>query len=142
MGCGTLYYKAHRYFYEYQKRHPDVGMIDHTTGVVDIPELVHLETTRADEIGVPLAYDYGPQRVSWIGHLMTNWIGDDGFLKRMRVEIRRFNMVGDTTWCKGKVTKKHVVESEHVVECEVWAENQRNQITARGQAVVILPPRG
>ena len=141
MGCGTLYYKAHRYFYEYQKRHQDIGMMDRTTGIVDIPELVHLEGTRASEIGVPLAYDYGPQRVSWLGHLMTNWIGDDGFLKRMRVEIRRFNMVGDTTWCKGKVAKKWTENGEHLVQCEIWGENQRSEVNARGWAVVALPSR-
>ena len=142
MGCGTLYYKAHRYFYEYQKRHPYVGMIDRSTGVVDIPELVHLEGTRASEIGVPLAYDYGPQRVSWLGHLMTNWIGDDGFLKKLRVEIRRFNMLGDSTWCKGKVTKKFIENGEHLVECQIWAENQRGEITAPAQATVVLPSKG
>ena len=141
MGSGTLYYKAHRYFYEYQKRHPEVGMIDSTTGIVDIPELVHLETSRAGEIGVPLAYDYGPQRISWLGHLMTNWIGDDGFLKKLSAEVRRFNIVGDTTWCKGRVVRKYIEDNEHLVDCQIWAENQRGEITALGRATVILLSR-
>jgi len=28
--------------------------------------------------------------------------GDAGILKRVRSEMRRFNIVGDTTFCKGK----------------------------------------
>ena len=34
--------------------------------------------------------------------------GDAGFLKRIKTELRRFNTMGDTTWCKGKVLKKYV----------------------------------
>ena len=43
-----------------------------------------------------------PQRVSCLSVLLTNWIGDDGFLWKFRAELRRFNIIGDTTWCKGK----------------------------------------
>jgi len=50
-------------------------------------------------------------------------------------------MVGDTTWCKGKVTSKYIENGEHLVECQLWAENQRGEITAPGQATVILPSR-
>jgi alpha-glucosidase (family GH31 glycosyl hydrolase) len=41
-------------------------------------------------------------------------MGDDGFLKRLRAELRRFNVVGDTTWLKGKVTQKYVKDGEHL----------------------------
>ncbi len=30
---------------------------------------------------------------------------DEGFIKRLRGELRRFNVVGDTTWLKGKMVK-------------------------------------
>jgi len=30
----------------------------------------------ARAVGVPGAYDYGPERVAWLGHLVTNWMGD------------------------------------------------------------------
>ena len=35
-------------------------------------------------VGVPGAYDYGPERVAWLGHLVTNWMGDAGFLRRLQ----------------------------------------------------------
>jgi len=33
-----------------------------------------MEETRAQEIGIPGAYDYGCQRISWLGNLITNWM--------------------------------------------------------------------
>ncbi|MBI2871656.1 MAG: MaoC family dehydratase N-terminal domain-containing protein [Chloroflexi bacterium] len=142
IGAGSPYIRAHRFALEYQRQHPAVGMVDSTTGAVDVPELVHMERSRAQEVGLPGPYDYGPQRVSWLGHLMTNWTGDDGFLRRIRVELRRFNFVGDTTWCRGRVKGKRVDKGEHLVDMEIWAENQRREVTAVGLAVVALPLRG
>lgn len=141
MGAGSIFIRAHRLFLDYQRRHPAVGMMDSSTGQVDIPELVHMEDTRAGEIGIPGAYDYGPQRVCWLGHLLTNWMGDAGFLKRLYAEIRRFNILGDTTWLKGKVTEKYIKDGEFIVEVECWAENQRGEITMPGKATVSLPSR-
>ena len=81
MGAGSPYMRAHRFALEYERRHPSIVMIDSQTGQMDVPELVHMEETRAQEIGIPGAYDYGCQRSSWLGHVLTNWMGDDGFLK-------------------------------------------------------------
>ena len=132
---------AHGIGLRYRRHHPAWSYADPETGVVDKPEMVHAAETLAQDIGIPLAYDYGAQRPCWLGHLLTNWMGDDGFLKRLRVEIRGFNMLGDTTWCRGRVIDKRVQGDEHLVDLEVWAENQRRQITAPGQATVVLPSR-
>ncbi len=34
----------------------------------------------AQEIGTSLAYDYGYERISWLGNLLTNWVGDHLYL--------------------------------------------------------------
>lgn len=142
MGGGSPYMKAHGIFMDFQKRHPAVGMYDSTTGQVDVPELVHMEESRAQEIGVAGAYDYGCQRMSWMGHILTNWAGDDGFIKKMYGELRRFNVVGDTTWIKGQVVKKYLDENgEPCVDVDCWGENQRGEITMPGHATIILPSR-
>ncbi len=140
-GMPSPYIKAHGLFLRYRDLHPAVEMVDSRTGKKDVPELVHQENTRAREIGVPGAYDYGCQRMSWLGHLLTNWVGDDGFVKKLYGEIRRFNVVGDTTWCKGKITKKYIEKGEHLVDIEIWAENQRGESTAPGWATVQLPSK-
>jgi acyl dehydratase len=141
MGAGSYFMRAHRLALDYRRRHPGVAMSDTSTGIQDVPELVHMEDSRAQEIGIPGAYDYGPQRISWLGHLVTNWMGDDGFLKRLYAELRLFNVIGDTTWCRGKVTRKYIQDGEPLVELEVWCQNQRGETTAPGQATVRLPRR-
>ncbi|MBI2846667.1 MAG: MaoC family dehydratase N-terminal domain-containing protein [Chloroflexi bacterium] len=141
MGGGSPFMRAHGIFVLYQRRHPAIGMVDTQTGQVDVPELVHMEDTRAQEIGLSAAYDYGCQRMSWLGHLFTNWTGDDGFLWKMHGELRLFNLLGDTTWCKGKVVSKYVDEGRHCVDIECWGENQRGVVTMPGKATVILPSR-
>ena len=116
-------------------RNPEAG------GGLEYTGIGHLRDSVAEAVGVPGAYDYGPQRVSWIGTLMTNWMGDDAFLKRLRVECRRFNVYGDTQWCKGKVVRKYFNGEVPLVDVEVWAENQRGEVTAPGYATVMLPSR-
>lgn len=142
MGGGSPFMKAHKIYYDFVRRHSGTVMIDHSTGELDAPEMVHIEDSRAQEIGIPAAYDYGNQRISWLGNLLTNWIGDDAFLKRLRAELRRFNLVGDTTWLKGKVVNKYIDDDgEHTVDVDCWGENQRGEIIMPGFATVALPSR-
>jgi acyl dehydratase len=141
MGAGTPFIRAHVYAYSFLKRHPGTDMMDSTSGRMDIPELVHMQESRAKEIGLPGAYDYGCQRISWLGNLLTNWMGDDGFIRRLRAELRRFNMIGDTTWLKGKISTKYKKEGQKLVDIECWAENQRGEITMPGFATVQLPSK-
>jgi acyl dehydratase len=140
IGWGGLFNRAHKIALAYRQRHPAAGIPD-AYGVPDVPERVHWDADFAREVGVPGAYDYGPQRVSWFGHLMTNWIGDDGFLRVLDVQVRRFNVLGDTTWLRGLVTDKFATAGTSVVACDLWAENQRGETTAQGKAEAILPCR-
>ena len=117
-------------------RNPEAG------GGVEYTGIGHHRESVAKEVGVPGTYDYGPQRSAWLATLVTNWMGDAGFLKRIKTELRRFNTMGDTTWCKGKVTKKYKQEGYALVDLEIWAENQRGEMTApNGRATVMLPSK-
>ena len=116
-------------------RNPEAG------GGVEYTGIGHHRESVAKEVGVPGTYDYGPQRSSWMASLVTNWMGDAGFLKRVRTEMRRFNTMGDSTWCKGKVTRKYIEDGHALVDIELWGENQRGEITTPGLATVILPSR-
>ncbi len=87
------------------------------------------------------AYDNGSQRNTWIALPLTNWMGDDGFLKKLQASYRLFNQYGDIQYIKGKVTKKYIENGEHLVDAEVWCENQRGKITAPGKATIRLPSR-
>ncbi len=137
MGWGSPFIRPHQVGYRYRQRHP-AAYIRNELGVHDVPERVHWDDAFAKAVGVPGAYDYGPQRVSWLGHLMSNWMGDDGWLKTLNVQVRQFNIVGDLTRCTGVVTGKRMDGVEPIVDCDIWAENQRGERTAIGSAAVVL----
>jgi acyl dehydratase len=117
-------------------RNPEAG------GGVEYTGIGHHRESIAKEVGVPGTYDYGPQRSAWLASLVTNWMGDAAFLKRVRTELRLFNTMGDTTWCKGKVAGKRVMDGYALVDLDIWAENQRGEVTTpNGNATVILPSK-
>jgi len=133
--------QAHALAYTFLKRHPGVNMMDTKTGQVDVPELVHMEETRAQEIGIPGAYDYGPERTSWLTHHITNWIGDDGFLAKHKSQIRRHNPDGDVIFIDGVVSRKWQEGGKNLVEISQRAETHRGELSATGAAIVELPGR-
>jgi acyl dehydratase len=109
--------------------------------IPDTVQRLHWEPARAQELGLPTSYDYGAMRETWLTHLLTDWIGDEGWLWKLSVQHRRFNFVGDTTWVKGKVTGKQIVDGQGQVEIELWCDNQRGITTSPATAVVLLPTR-
>ncbi|MBE7163193.1 MAG: MaoC family dehydratase N-terminal domain-containing protein, partial [Williamsia herbipolensis] len=139
-GWGSLYVKAHKQAFDMFRDHPALG-IPNDLGVPEPPERVHWDSELARAVGVPAAYDYGPERISWLGHLMTDWMGDDGFLKRLNVQVRRHNIIGDLTTCEGTVTRTWQEGGENLVEVAVQGRNQNDEQTAVGHAVVALPSR-
>ncbi len=132
---------AHRIRRKYMKRHPMWGVKDPETGVLEPMADVHYESSKSDAIGVPVAYDLGVQRFSWAGHLMTNWMGGDGFLKKLSARCIRFNMFGDTQFIGGTITKKYQEGDEYLVDVEIKTVNQRGEETMPGKATVSLPSR-
>lgn len=136
---GGLFIKAHGEWFDYIRRHPAAGL-PNAHGIPEPPEAVHWDRDFAQQAGLPEAYDYGPERVGWVGVMLTNWMGPTGFLRRLDVQVRRFNMVGDLTRCHGTVVDKAApVDGRCAVTIDVEAVNQRDERTAIGQAEVLLP---
>lgn len=109
--------------------------------VPDTVQRLHWEPQRAQELGLPTSYDYGGLRETWLTHLLTDWMGDDAWLWKLRCEHRKFNYVGDVTWVRGTVVDKQEVDGRHEVHLEVTCTNQRGEVTTPGSAVVLLPSR-
>ena len=91
---------------------------------------------------MPGQFDFGPQRVCWLGQIVTDWMGDGGTLKKLNASIRHPNVVGDTNTVYGKVVKKYIEDGEHLVDVEMRNENQSGLATALGTAKVSLPSTG
>jgi acyl dehydratase len=140
-GWGGLYIRANKLAWQLIDAHPGVGIKNHR-GIPDCPERVHWEEEFALRVGAPGAYDYGPERCSWLTHHLTNWMGDDGFLRRSTCKIRRHNPAGDMLFINGKVKRKYIEEGRHLVEIEQEAHNQDDELSVIGSGVVELPSRG
>ncbi|MBY4898530.1 MaoC family dehydratase N-terminal domain-containing protein [Cupriavidus sp. AU9028] len=139
-GWGGLYIRANKLAWKLIDAHPGVG-ITNRFGIPDVPERVHWEEDFALEVGAPGAYDYGPERNSWLTHHLTNWMGDDGFLRKSYCKIRRHNPEGDMLFIKGTVKRKYVEAGRHLVEIEQEARNQDDELSVLGVGVVELPSR-
>ena len=138
-GEGVAHSGGHVYQLLNRRRHPADTYLDPETGVQDHPHRGHWESFMAREVGMPGVYDMGPHRVSWFSRYITDWMGDNAFLVRLSAQLRRPNIVGDVTRIHGRVVRKWVEDGFHLVDCDLWAVNQRQEITMPGRAVVCLP---
>lgn len=139
-GWGGLYIRANKLAWRQVQQHPGLG-IPNRFGIPDCPERVHWEQEFALMVGAPGAYDYGPERCSWLTHHLTNWMADDGFLRAASCKIRRHNPEGDLLFIDGKVVRKYVEDGRHLVAIEQFAHNQDGELSVLGSGVVELPSR-
>jgi hypothetical protein len=66
-------------------------------------------------------------------------MGDNGFLRELDIKLGKTVIMGDTTWCRGKVIDKQKVDGQKEVTIELVAQNQRQEVVAQGKAIIQLP---
>lgn len=141
-GAAPVQLAAHGVQLRLYKKHPAWGFRDPVSHAWEPVYGVHYSTAAAKGVGARYAYDVGIQRHCWLVNLLTNWMGDEGWLKQCNAQYRQFVYHSDAVWFKGRVTKKYIDEnSEHCVEIETHGINQRREDTMPGEATVILPSR-
>jgi hypothetical protein len=122
--------------------HPAWAFRDPVTGAREPIYAVHYNKAAANAMGVAFQYDVGFQRQCWQSHLLTNWCGDSGWVKRVTAQYRGFVYLSDVIDLGGVITGKSVDEAgEHIVEIVTSAINQRGADVMPGTAVVALPTR-
>ncbi|RMF85758.1 MAG: hypothetical protein D6736_16625 [Nitrospinota bacterium] len=99
----------------------------------------HEDFHLAAQRGMPAPFDNGVMRFAWVSPLLTNWMGDNGFLQRLYVQIKAPNLYGDTTWYRGTVTAKEEGEDGTRVKIQISGTNQLGVLTTSGEAEVLLP---
>jgi acyl dehydratase len=139
-GWGGLYIRANKLAWRMIDAHRGLG-IENRFGVPDVPERVHWDEDFALEVGAPGAYDYGPERASWLMHHLTNWMGDDGFLCKASCKLRRHNAEGDIVLIKGSVTRKYVEDGQHLVDIQQSAHTRDGELSVVGSGLLRLPSR-
>ena len=92
-------------------------------------------------MGMPYPFLDGVHIEMMCVHPLTDWMGDDAFVKVLDFQNRRINIIGDINWLKGRVVNKYIDNGEHLVDVELWCENQDGLVSARGTASVRLEAR-
>ena len=74
-------------------------------------------------------------RFAWVAPLVTNWMGDDGFLSKLDIQVRQPGIYGDIQTYRGKIA---ALDAERAVaKIEITGTNQENQVSTSGQAEVV-----
>ena len=73
---------------------------------------------------------------------VRDWIGAGGTIRSLRgFRMRKFNLVGDTTWVRGHVLSAELRDGAGVVVLELRSENSTGITVGPGQVAVTLPLR-
>lgn len=140
-GSGAAVLKANESALRLYRDHPNWGFRDVTFAMEPIAG-VHWNKSAANSAGLPDCYDVGIQRNSWLLQMLTNWIGDDGWIKRAYAEYRAFYYFSDVIWIKGEIVKKYIDDDgEYCVDVKISTTNQRGEETMPGSATLVLPSR-
>lgn len=143
-GYGTPLYNANEMFVRERQKHPGEAYRREDLGIYEHAAMGHLDPTVAAGVGAPKAYDVGPQRITWLLQVVTDWMGDAGFVRSLDTRVQGMNFIGDLTYCKGEVSKTRIDEASgaHLVDVELEGVNQDDEVTITGECTVQLPASG
>ncbi len=102
---------------------------------------IHYDKDFALKNNLPGVILHGALKNGFLAQLMTDFAGDEGWLRRLAVQYRGMDLPGSKVVCKGKVIKKYTQGRDHLLDCEIWLENAKGEKTTLGSASVILPAR-
>lgn len=97
----------------------------------------HLANDTAHQLGLPNAIHAGAVDRSLLIRIVTNWMGDDGFITRFAWQPLKDTFVGDTLFASAWV--KEVDTEAHLCNIEAILQNQFGVKTAAAQITVRLP---
>lgn len=116
------------------------GFVRYAWGSNDLAD-GHYDLRKAIDRGLDDVFAQGALTAGYIGQMLSDWYTPDGFMKKFTVQYRDITSPGDVITSKGVVTRSYRENGEHLVECDVWAENQDGRKVTIGQAIVSLPSR-
>jgi acyl dehydratase len=126
---------------EYRKK-PAWAFRDPLTYALEPIFAVHYNSEAAKAMGLPFPYDVGTQRHCWLIQFLTDWMGDDAWLKRSYAEYRRFVYFSDVVKIRGSVVEKFIDdEGAYCVKIKINSYNQREEDVMPGEAIISLPSK-
>lgn len=104
---------------------------------------IHMDPDYAKNVArLPDVIVMGNLKLAYMANAITNWAGDDGWIKKIEVSYRKMDVVNETLTARGVVKAKRQANNENLVELDIWVENSKGEKTTPGSAVVSLPSKG
>jgi acyl dehydratase len=102
---------------------------------------LHWNEEFARSLGFPSVIAHGMFNMALVARVVSDWTGDPGLLRSIRVQFRKEVLPDENLVAKGRVAGKQ--ETDRTVRVELWAELERDgrkiQAIKNGEAVVELP---
>jgi acyl dehydratase len=129
------------------KSNPGRSRLNPTTNwpYMDVEE-AYSDIYSSREVGFKTPISAGTQRAALAGQLLTDWMGDDGMLRRLEIDLPGYYQYGDSIWLTAEVVDKYKervgTEMYHAVDIRLQGANQLAETVVRGSATVYLPNPG
>lgn len=102
----------------------------------------HFDLDVAKARGEREIFGSGNLRFAHLHCLLRTWIGEEGWIRDLKIQHRGVNYKGDMTVAKGRVAGKRSAGGENLVDIELWCENQHGDLLDKAAGTVALPSRG
>lgn len=102
---------------------------------------IHQDDEFARAAGMGGVFAHGMLSMGFVAQALTDWAGA-GTVRRLGVRFAALVRLKDTVTCRARVLAKTSKDDRHLVDVEVWAENQRGEKVVTGRATLALPSRG
>jgi acyl dehydratase len=101
---------------------------------------IHQDDEFAKAAGMGGVFAHGMLSMGFVGQVVTDWAGPAA-VRKLGVRFAAIVRLKDVITCKGRVLTKSSKDDVHLVDLEIWAENQRGEKVVTGKATVSLPSR-
>ena len=123
---------------EVRRSTPDALIVDPATGVSHKEIEIHFSEKVARLVtGQPIA----PGFEVMMPRAITNWMGDDGFFRKLDWRMYGVMELGGTVFARARVSRKYEENDEKLVDLVSWLETIKGNVAAAGVATVRLVSR-
>jgi len=122
-------------------KHPSFATYMEYLGACGNTTPFHNNLPFAQQQGAPDIVAPGLMMNAYLGQLVANWIGTEGWIKKIGCQYRGMNFPDKQSMLRAVVTRKYQENGEYLLDLDLSSENEEGFNTTPGYATVSLPSR-
>ncbi len=108
-------------------------------GAIDDYNPMHLDDKVATAAGKASVFAPGHLVMGYIGRMVESYF-EGASMQRFGVRMLKLVWPGDVLTCRGVIVDKRIENGDHVIDADVWADNQRGETVAKGRVLAVVNP--